>query len=103
MPQGRAPGRIGEGLLGLQPQAVARHHPADPVDNPGRDQLGGGDHRQQRLAATRGDGGEDVAHGLSRLLAKQGFASLVQGQFVRAAEALAASLGAGASFAPGPV
>ena len=47
----RAPGRIGEGFLGLQAQAVTRHHPADPVDDAGRDQPRGGDHRQQRLAA----------------------------------------------------
>ena len=57
----RAPGRVGEGLLGLQAQSVARHHPADPLDNAGCDQPRGGDHRQQRLAAARGDGGEDIA------------------------------------------
>ena len=57
----RAPGRVGERLLGLQAQAVARHHPAHPLDQPGRDQPRGGDHRQQRLAAARGDRGEDVA------------------------------------------
>ena len=61
MPQGGTPGRIGEGLLGLQAQAVAGHHPAHPLDNPGRDQSRRGDHRQQRLAAAWGDGGQDVA------------------------------------------
>ena len=61
MAERRAPGGIGKGLLGLQAQRVARHHPADPLDQAGFDQPRGGDHRQQRLAAARGDGGEDVA------------------------------------------
>ena len=61
MAERRPPGRIGKGLLGLQAQRVARHHPADPLDQAGFDQPRGGDHRQERLAAARGDGGEDVA------------------------------------------
>ena len=35
MVQSLAPVRVGEGLLGLQAQAVARHHPADALDNAG--------------------------------------------------------------------
>ena len=38
MAEGGAPHRAGEGLLGLQPQAVAWHDPADPLNDPGRDQ-----------------------------------------------------------------
>ena len=57
-----APARIGEGLLGLQAQAVARHHPDHPLDRAGGDQGRGGDDGQQALAPARGDGGEDVAH-----------------------------------------
>jgi len=57
------PGGIGERFLCLEPQAIARHYPADPLDDPGRDQPSGGDHRQQRFAAARGDSGEDVARG----------------------------------------
>lgn len=56
-----ATGRVGEGFLGLLPQAVARHHPTDLVDNAGRDQPGGGDHWQQRLAAAGRNRGENVA------------------------------------------
>ncbi len=65
-PQGvaerRLPARIGEGLLGLQAKAVARHHPDHPIDRAGGDQGRGGDDGQQRLAAARRHGGEDVAH-----------------------------------------
>jgi hypothetical protein len=57
-----APARVGEGLLGLQAQAVARHDPADAVHHAGLDEPGGGDDRQQALAAAGRDGGQDVAH-----------------------------------------
>ena len=46
-----APRRVGERFLRLQAEAVARHHPADTVDDPGREQCGCRDHWQQRLAA----------------------------------------------------
>ncbi len=55
-----APGRVSERFLGLLAQAVARHHPADALNQTGREQGVGGDHRQQRFAAAGGDGGEDV-------------------------------------------
>ena len=82
MRQGRAPGRIGERLLGLQPQAVARHHPAHPLHQAGGDQPGGRDHRQQRFAATRRHSGQDVAH--LRLTAHNGGGDLVEETLVRA-------------------
>ena len=55
-----APVRVGEGLLGLKPQAVARHHPAHPLDNAGPDEMGAGDHGQKRLAPARCHGREHV-------------------------------------------
>ena len=67
---GGSPGRVGEGLLGLQAQAAARHHPAYGVNGPGRQQRMSLDHRQQRLAAARLDGGEDV--GDLRLASRDG-------------------------------
>jgi hypothetical protein len=68
MAEGLAPGGVGEGLLGLKAEAVARHHPADPLAEPGADQRIRGEDRQQRLAAARRDRGEDVAQpaGLAR-------------------------------------
>jgi hypothetical protein len=59
-----APGGICEGLLGLQAQAVARHDPADALHHAGRDEAGGGNHRQEALAAARCHRGEDVAQAL---------------------------------------
>ena len=56
------PARIAEGLLGLQPQAVTRHDPAEAVAQPGPDQHLRREYGQQRLAAAWRDGGEDVAH-----------------------------------------
>ena len=53
---------IGEGLLGLKAQAVARHHPDHAIDRSGRDQPRRGDDGQEALATARGDGGEDVAN-----------------------------------------
>ncbi len=37
--------RVCKGLFGLLAQAVARHHPADALDQTGREQGVGGDHR----------------------------------------------------------
>ena len=71
VPQGLPPGRVGEDLLGLQPQAVARHHPADPLADAGGDQRLRRQYRQQRLATTWGDRGEDVTH-LARLAGGDG-------------------------------
>ena len=66
--EGGAPGRVGEGLLRLQAKAVARDDPADALDHAGSDEPGGGDDRQQALAAARGHRGEDVAQlGLTRV------------------------------------
>ena len=62
VPQRRAPVWVGEGLLGLQAQAVARHDPDHPLDEPCSGQGMGGQHRQQRLAAARRHRGQDVAH-----------------------------------------
>ena len=62
MAQGGAPGRVGEGLLGLQTQAVARHDPADAIDQAGLHQPGGSHDGKQRLASAWSDGGEDVTH-----------------------------------------
>jgi hypothetical protein len=58
---GAAPRRIGERLLGLQTQALARHDPAHPVNNAGCDQAGGGNDGEQALAAAGRHGGQDVA------------------------------------------
>ena len=69
--QGGAPGRACERLLGLQAQAVARLHPAHAVDDPGREQGVGGDHRQQRLPAAGRDGCQDVGD-LRRLAGRDG-------------------------------
>ena len=66
-----APGRVGERLLGLQAQAVARHHPADALDDPGGEQGVGGDHRQQRLAAARRHRSQDIGD-LRRLAGRDG-------------------------------
>ncbi|GAV33985.1 hypothetical protein ROTAS13_01645 [Roseomonas sp. TAS13] len=55
------PEGIGEGLLGLQAQAVARHHPADPLHDPGCDEAAGGNDRQERLTPAGRYGGQDVA------------------------------------------
>src|SRR3954447_17015390 len=71
MSQRGPPGRIGEGLLGLQSQAVARDHPADPFADAGADQRLGGEDRQQRLAAAGCDGSEDVTQ-LGRLASRDG-------------------------------
>ena len=49
-----APGRVSESFLGLLAQAVARHHPADTLNQTGREQGVGGNHRQQRFAAAGG-------------------------------------------------
>ena len=46
-----APAGGGEGRLGLQAQAGARHDPDHALDRAGRDQGRGGDDRQQALAA----------------------------------------------------
>ncbi len=61
MIESEAPCRIGKGFFRLQTQTVARHDPADPLDDAGLDQPGGRDHRQQRLAAAGRDGSQDVA------------------------------------------
>ena len=37
--QCRPPARVGEGLLGLQAQAVARHHPHHPLDRAGGEDI----------------------------------------------------------------
>ncbi len=58
----RAPVRVGERLLGLQAQAVARDDPDHVLDEPCRDESMGGQHRQQRLATAGRDRGQDVAH-----------------------------------------
>jgi hypothetical protein len=55
------PVRVGEGFLGLEPQAVAWHDPADAVNDAGGNQAACRDHRQQRLATAWGDRGEDIA------------------------------------------
>ncbi len=64
MAERHPPAGVGEGFLGLQAQAVARHYPDHPIHRVGGDEGRGGDHRQQALAPARGDGGEDVAHAL---------------------------------------
>ena len=61
VPDGAAPRRIGERLLRLQTQALARHDPAHPVNNAGRDQASGGNDGKQALAAAGRHGGQDVA------------------------------------------
>ena len=67
MAEFRAPGWIGKRLFSLLPQAVARHYPADLVDEPSPDQACGGNHWQQRLATTGRYRCEDVARvGLAR-------------------------------------
>ncbi len=60
MTQGCPPDGIGKCLLRLQTEAVARHDPADALDHACLDQTGGGDDGKQRLAASGGDGCEDV-------------------------------------------
>ena len=67
--QDRAPGRVGEGLFGLQPQAVARDHPADAVDDPAGQHCLGRDDRQQRFATARRDCCQNVGD-LRRLAAR---------------------------------
>ena len=70
MAEERPPGRVDERLLGLAAQRVARHDPADPLDDrprasrrDGAEQAGGGDHRQGGLAAAGRDRGQDVGQG----------------------------------------
>ena len=58
--EGGAPGRVGEGFLGLEAEGVAGDDPDDPVDEAGSDQAGGGDDGEEGFAAAGGDGGEDV-------------------------------------------
>src|SRR4051812_33204985 len=60
MVQGLAPVRVGEGLLGLQAQAVARHHPADALHDAGPNEMRASDDRQERLASARRHGREHV-------------------------------------------
>ena len=62
-----APGRVDERLLGLAAERVARHDPADPLDQGlatawrhRAEQAGGGDDGESRLAAAGCDGGQDV-------------------------------------------
>ncbi len=54
MGQRATPEGVGEGFFSLKAQAVARHDPADALDDIA------GDHGQERLAPTRRDGGQDV-------------------------------------------
>ena len=62
VPKGFPPRRVGERFLGLQPQAVPRHHPADAFDETRADQGVGSQHRQQGLASTGRHGSQDVAN-----------------------------------------
>ncbi len=71
MVQRVAPHRVGEGLLGLLAQAIARHHPTDPVDDVRREEASGGDDRKQRLAAAGRHRGQDVGN-LVRLTGNDG-------------------------------
>ena len=64
MSERRAPARVGEGLLGLEAQAIARHHPHHALHRAIGDQGGGGDDGQQALAAAGRHGGEDVAQAI---------------------------------------
>ncbi|GEM_PF-7025349 len=58
--EGGAPGRVGEGFLGLEAEGFAGDDPDNPVDEVGSDEAGGGDDGEEGFAAAGGDGGEDV-------------------------------------------